>query len=326
MNRILGSRSASTLFLIFSAYEVTIGQESDNVHPVMRIGAGGTVRQNRPNGSATGIVLNRNIDVEVADGGKLETVRGNAAANCGVKFNSGAYGRMRFADGGTLRTYMFTVANAPTQERHVEMVFDGGVLSMAQSGSTSLGTSPYQVFKVEDGGMEIALGSGIAHGFATPVTGEGTVVKTGAGTLTLLPSAVAGHDVIETDGGLEVREGAVSLGGETIAVSGIWGAGSVTNGTLTGTIVAKLGAEDVLTLGEGLTARGDVEVSVTADDPETLARNQVIPVARVEGADVGVSGWRCRVANDELRGECSLSGGVAYATLKSRSGMTIIFK
>jgi CDP-glycerol glycerophosphotransferase (TagB/SpsB family) len=32
------------------------------------------------------------------------------------------------------------------------MVFDGGVLSMAESGSTSLGTSPYQVFKVEDGG------------------------------------------------------------------------------------------------------------------------------------------------------------------------------
>lgn len=307
-------------------YEVTIGQENNNVHPVMRIGAGGTIRQNRPSGSATGIVLNRNVDVEVADGGKLETVRGSAASNCGVKFNSGAYGRMRFTAGGTLRTYMFTAANSPTQEKHVEMVFDGGVLSMAGNGSTSLGTSPYQVFTVGDGGMEIALGAGIAHGFATPFTGKGTVVKTGGGTLTLLPCAVAGHDVVETDGGLEVREGAVNLGGETIAVSGIWGAGSVTNGTLTGTIVAKRGAADVLTLGEGLTARGGLAVSVTADDPETLAINQVIPVARVEGADVDVSGWRCRVANDELRGECSLSGGVVYATLKSRSGMTIIFK
>lgn len=307
-------------------YEVTIGQTSDNVHPTLRIGAGGTVRQNRPSGSATGIVLNRNVDVEVAVGGVLETIKGDNGSNCGVRFNSGAYGQMRFADGGTLRTYMFTADNTPTPEKHVEMAFDGGVLVMTRSGDTSLGTSPYQVFKVEDGGMEVVLGAGIAHGFATPFMGEGTVVKTGSGTLTLRPCDVAGHDVIETDGGLEVREGAVNLGGEAIAVSGIWGAGAVTNGTLSGTIVAKNGATDVLTLGEGLTARGGLTVSVTADDPETLARNQVIPVARVDGADVDVSRWRCRVANDDLRGACSLSGGVVYVTLKGRSGMTIIFK
>ncbi len=308
-------------------YEVTIGQENDNVHPVVRIGTGGIVRQNRLNGSATGIVLNRNVDVEVSDGGVLESRKGDNNSNCGVKFNAGAFGRMRFTDGGRLRTYMFTAGNTPpSSEKHMSLEFDGGVLEMTRDGNTSLGTLEHQVFTVGEDGMEVAIGSGISHGFATPFTGAGTVVKTGVGSMKLLPSAVSGRDVIETEGGLEVREGAVDLGGETIAVSGIWGGGAVTNGTLTGVILARPDADGLLTLGENLTAGSGVTVSVTADDPGGLARGQVVPVAAVDGATVNVSAWKCRVASADLRGECSLVDGVAYVTLKPRSGVTLIIR
>ena len=309
-------------------YEVTIGQTSDNVHPALRIGAGGVVRQKRPSGSATGIVLHRNVDVEVADGGVLETVKGNVDANCGVKFNADSFGRMRFADGGRLRTYMFTAANAPTQERHMDMVFDGGVLEMTLGGATSLGTSEHQVFTVEKGGMEVAIAGGIVHGFSTPFVGEGVVAKTGAGVMTILPCDVAGHDVIEAEGGLEVREGSVNLGGETISVSGIWGAGIVTNGTLAGTIVAKAGttAADVLTLGDGLTARQRITAFVTADDPGSLEKRQVIPVAKVAGATVDISAWRCRVANKNLSAVLFVEDSVIYARLTAHRGFRMNFK
>lgn len=313
----------STVELI---YEITIGQASDNVHPVLRIGAGGIVRQSRPTGSATGIVLNRNVDVEVSGGGVLETIKGTGETNCGVKFNSGAFGRMRFTDGGRLRTYMFTVANSPTEEKHMSLEFDGGVLEMTGDGVTSLGSSEYQVFTVGENGMEVAIGDGVSHGFATPFTGAGAVVKTGAGAMKLLPSEVPLHDMIEADGGLEVREGVVDLGGGTISVSAIRGGGTVTNGTLTGVIVARPGDEGVLTLGENLTAGSGVKVNVQADDPADLSRGDVIRVAVVDGATVDVSAWRCRVANSELRGECSLVGNTVYVTLKPRQGLTLIIK
>jgi hypothetical protein len=309
-------------------YEITIGQTSDNVYPTLRIGAGGVVRQKRPSGSATGVVLNRNVDVEVVDGGVLETVKGNVAANCGVKFNTGAFGRMRFADGGTLRTYMFTVANTPTQEKHMDMVFDGGKLEMTLGGTTSLGTSEHQAFTVEKGGMEVSIAGGMTHGFSALFAGEGAVAKTGSGVMTILPCDVAGRNVIEAEGGLEVREGAVNLGGAAICVSGIWGAGVVTNGTLSGTIVAKPGtaAADVLTLGNGLTARRGVTVFVTADDPSSLEKRQRIPVARLSGADADVSAWRLRVANKKLSGVLSVVDSVVYATLTAPKGFTIDLK
>lgn len=317
-------------------YEIDIGKKFENqnssfCNPSVRIGAGGVLQHYRSDGgSSTGILFGKNFDVEVADGGMVEARSNGHSANYGIKFEEGnATGRMKFYNGGRLRTYKFTAANTPSDTAHVNLVFDGGILEMTASGTTSLGTSAEQMFTVGDNGVVLDLGVGIVHGFSTPFVGSGSLIKTGKGTLRLLSSDVNGHDVLETAGGLVVNEGVVDFCGNAFTVSSLSGAGTITNGVFSGTISAVTGATevDVPTLGAGLTATSDVSVSVSLGAvPLQSAGSVVVPVVKVDGADVDLSMWRCSFDAKGYQCRLSMTDGGLVVVRVAKQGFTLILR
>ena len=304
-----------------------IGQANDRVHPVVRL-CNAQVTQYRL-GYAIGHVFYRDFDVELSSNALLNaTYTSNAGNNWhGIQFAAGAWGVLKVTGGSTLQTSRFESLNTgATAERHVDVVFDGGVLEMtsdasgnALSSTTRFAKPEVQGFVSEGDGLTVRLGEGVAHTFATPFRGAGAIVKSGAGTMAL--AAVAdGGAVFRGTGDVVLKAGALDLGGlaET-NVCCVGAGGEVRNGICA--VKAVVGGEP-LSLGGGVAlARVEIDAAGTS-----LVKGQVLPVAVFSDAAPGLVGCRVKVPEPQLRGELSVADGTVFVTLRSRRGCALIIR
>ena len=312
-------------------WALNIGSNNDRVHPILRIGAGGNVRQYRNGGSTEGIDFFRDVDVEIADGGVLSALSvGAVQGYVGMQIQSGAWGTVRVRNGGKLSTDIFTSKNTgATAAKHLDFIFDGGILAMLK-GSVALQPVAFaqpecQGFTTTGDGMRLYIDGGATHVFATPFRGDGAVTKIGNGTLQLAAIADDGP-VFRQDGATFVAEGEMDLGGTVQSFAALGGAGTVRNGTVKGAFYGKVGAtaDGVPTLGDGLTLDG-VRVAVFADDPEAIVVGAKFPIAKGVGAAVP-AGLVSRTADRRFGVEYSVADGTLYAELAPRPGIFMIVR
>lgn len=310
-------------------WSLNIGTANDKVHPTVRIGAGSLVHQYRNGGSSEGIEFHRDVDVEIADGGVLAAkCVNNTGGYKGMLLKSGAWGTVRVKNDGIFSADVFTCeSSSATAEKHLDFVFDGGVLELTKGTQEltpiALPKPEYQGFVSQGAGMEIRVGAEIVHTLATPVSGEGSVTKTGAGTLTLAAIEDNGC-VFRQTGATLVSEGVLDLGGTTQTFAALGGAGgTVQNGTVKGALLATVGAtvDDVPVIGANVTF-SSVKVAVVGEDPEVGMK---IPVARVTGAAVP-AGLNPRSADRQFGITYTVEDGVLYAALGPKFGLMLIVR
>ena len=158
-----------------------------------------------------------------------------------------------------------------------------------------------------------------------PVTGDGALVNSGAGTLVL------GEGVVQYDGATRCESGIVDLGGTVQAVR-MAGAGRFLNGTVAagGGIVIEVD-DEYRTLAapvlSGISFAGSFRVDLgrTAENP--LAEPfRPITVCTYEGADPNVSGWRLKGTGiSNVRGVFAAKDGVVTVT-PERVGIVMIVR
>ena len=304
-----------------------IGQANDRIHPILRL-CNTQVTQSRA-GYAIGHVFHRDFDVELSSNSLLNATWTTQAGNNwhGLQFANGACGVLKVTGGSKIQTSRIETLNTgATAEKHVDIVFDDGILDMTKDASsvaakTAFTKPEYQGFTADGEGMEVRLAEGVAHTFATPFRGEGCITKTGLGTMTL--EAVAdGQPVFRGTGDVVAKEGVIDLGGLTETnVCFVGAGGTVQNGACA--------VKRVVGEGELLTLAGTVSVPrIVIDAGETeLEANQEIAVARV-AADAAVSVAGCKVVTTEpsLRGTASVKNGQVVVQLESRKRFLIIFR
>ena len=304
-----------------------IGQANDRIHPVLRL-CNTQVTQSRA-GYAIGHVFHRDFDVELTSNAVLNATWTTQAGNNwhGFQFASGAWGVLKVTGGSKLQTSRIETLNTrATEEKHVDIMFDGGILEMTKDASsvaarTAFTKPEYQGFTTEGEGMEVRLAEGVVHTFATPFRGEGRITKTGQGTLTL--EVVAdGLPVFRGTGDVVAKEGVIDLGGQTETnVCFVGAGGTVQNGVCA--------VKRVVGEGELLTLAGSVSIPrIVIDAGETeLEANQEIAVARVAAdATVSVAGCKVDTTEPSLRGTASVKNGQVVVQLESRKRFLIIFR
>ena len=302
-----------------------LGAASDKCHPSLKL-VNTQVTQYRA-GYAIGHSFCRDVQVEILSNSLLNaTYTSNAGNNWkGIQFEQNAWGTIRVASGSKLQTSWFNILNTnATTEKHVDLVFDGGVLEMTSDGvaaheATTFAKPECQGFTSEGDGMEVQLGDGVVHTFATPFRGAGDVTKTGAGTMAL--AAVAdGNGVFRQTGATVVAEGVLDLGGTAQTFAALGGAGTVRNGTVKGALLATVGASaDAVPTFENVTF-ANVKVAVAGDGAEVGTR---IPLAKASAVPAGLLGKTTDKAHTVAY---SVEDGVLYATLGPKSGMMVIVR
>jgi len=178
---------------------------------------------------------------------------------------------------------------------------------------TTLDAAYASSLKIETtgGGLKLAPPADKVWTMSTAVTGDGGLVKNGAGTL-----AFTGTATLNFDGTLDIREGAVSIAAGA-AKSGVklTGSGTVTNATLiAATILAPLGSNNTVT--EILTFKDGTFVGTTLVDFGRASTNKIerpfptVTVARWSGASApNVSGWKLTGTGEPLvAGVFSIAG------------------
>ena len=305
-----------------------IGCASDKVHP--RLLLDNTQVTQRRNGYAEGHRFYRDFAVTLTNGALLNATYTAGAANSwrGLCFENGAWGTLRVTTGSKVQTSRIESLNTgATNEKHVEVVFDGGILEMTDDASgaeakTAFAAPEVQGFTSTGAGMEVLLAEGVTHTFATPFRGDGAVTKTGAGTM-VLADVADGKPVFRGTGDVVLREGVLDLGGRAETGVSLVGAGGVVqNGTCA--VKAVPDAANVLRAGEG-TVIARVVVDAEAD---ALEHGQKIPVSAIEpGAAVTVAeGCPVQTANKDLRGEVAVDGKTVVVTLLTRRRFFLILR
>ena len=305
-----------------------IGCASDKVHP--RLLLDNTQVTQYRTGYAEGHRFHRDFAVTLTNGALLNATYTAGAGNNwhGLRFENGAWGTLRVTTGSKVQTSRIESLNTgATNEKHVEVVFDGGILEMTDDASgaeakTAFAAPEVQGFTATGAGMEVLLAEGVTHTFATPFRGDGAVTKTGAGTMALADVA-DGKPVFRGTGDVVLREGVLDLGGRAETGVSLVGAGGVVrNGTCA--VKAAPGAANVLRAGAG-TVIARVVVDAEAD---ALEHGQKIPVAAIEpGAAVTVAeGCPVQTANKDLRGEVAVDGETVVVTLLTRRRFFLILR
>ncbi len=334
---LLGSRSPSvdvypTVTIVNSTVTFesgfNVGQNNDKIHPRLTLD-NSTVTQYRL-GYAMGHYFCRDFDVTLTNNAVLNaTYTSNAGGNWhGVRFESGAWGTLRVTTGSKIQTSRIESLNTEaTAERHVDFIFDGGILEMTSDNSgvtarTVFAVPAHQGFTSTGAGMEVALAEGVTHTFATPFRGEAAVMKTGAGVLAV--DAVSdGEPVFRGTGDVVVREGVIDLGGQVETTAAFVGAGGVVrNGTCAVKVPAS--ATTLLELGDATTV-GRVVLPL----PDAGWENgQKVPVAAIaDGAAVSVAnGCKVETGDATMRGIAAVVGGQVVVTVETRKGVTIFIR
>ncbi len=305
-----------------------VGQNNDKVHPRLTLD-NSTVTQYRL-GYAMGHYFCRDFDVTLTNNAVLNaTYTSNAGGNWhGVRFEDGAWGTLRVTTGSKVQTSRIESRNTgATAERHVDFVFDGGILEMTSDDSgvaarTEFAVPAHQGFTSTGAGMEVTLAEGVTHTFATPFRGAAAVTKTGAGVLAV--AAVSdGEPVFRGTGDVVVRDGVIDLGGQVETMAAFVGAGGlVRNGTCA--VKVPESATTLLELGDGAA----VERVVLPLPDAGWENGQQVPVATIaDGAAVSVAnGCKVETGDATMRGTAAVVGDQVVVTVETRKGVTIFIR
>jgi len=178
---------------------------------------------------------------------------------------------------------------------------------------TTLNATYAAYLKIETtgGGLKLAPPADKVWTVSTAITGDGGLVKSGAGTL-----AFTGTTTLNFDGALDVREGAVSIAsGAAKSGAKLTGSGAVTNAALTSAIIlAPLGSDN--TVPEILTFKNCTFVGTTLVDFGRTSTNKIerpfptVTVAKWSGASApDISGWKLTGTGESMvAGVFSIAG------------------
>lgn len=281
----------------------------------------------------------------------------NAAGDCfKADVTLGYGGRWLFGPGSTLAMnwIAFTKANA---NNPLILDFDGGTWNTGDDTDHAtfhlLYASNLVVRASGTAGLTLPVSAAKTVNVARAITGEGPLVKTGAGTLNFETQGTWNSDLTEKtaledgvslalEGALDVREGAVTIasgacrtggeylaavgtsvnfGGNSVGAAKFSGAGTYLNATATGaTIAATATAHPVF---DGVTFADETSVDLSA-----LVNPQVgdqIVVASFTGETPAITGWKV-LKNGSTRATLSVVGGNVVATITARSGSVLIFQ
>ncbi len=318
------------------------------IYSKLLLGEGADVSVYRADGgSSEGVCFFSNVGGVVSNGAVFASrANGNTGSNKGMILKGASSGRLSFVNGGVLETYKFTNEDASGT---LAFAFDGGILKLTGS---SLEAATGFTLVSEGKGMEVRVAEELTHEFATPFTGDGQVVKTGAGRLVLTsandePVGKCTGGMVVKEGVLEVSGGALAenvdvnvvagatldLGGDTATatmVDGVYGAGTVVNGLLAGAIkvdVDSASVDSLITLGEGVSVQNaGFKVKFVYEDEANIKKSG-IPVCRLgEGVAVDCSVWKGVGLPEGLGAEFSVKDGIVSATIKSVGGTMIILR
>lgn len=249
-----------------------------------------------------------------------------------------------------------------TITQNLFLLFNGGawqtggndVFAIANADKVTIQTLP-------DGGLTLPAAEGQTVRVAHPIIGEGSVIKTGAGTLRFETAETWNDDrtvmtkLAETEtfaftGVCEVREGALTFesgaladGGRIVADAGttvdfggaavspvIGGSGTFRNGTCESlTLVPDIDAEGVTLSApnlEGLSFAGRVRVDFGRDESEPLVLGKAYEVARYSGTAPDVGGWRVKnTGHSSVKGAFVAANGVVTVTVEP-SGLILLVR
>ena len=218
----------------------------------------------------------------------------------------GGNGQFAFRNGSRLYLKSFS----HYREGSFKFLFDGGIWNAgAADVDWRFRYGDRTALETTGAGLTVEVPEGFVHTFHAPITGEGPVVKSGAGTLAFARAGGYANDdgttPIDFDdpvtakftGGLEVREGAVDFCGTDVSGLKLSGAGMIANAVLSDVTIDASAAEDwtvvPLAFGAGVTTgRVKVDYGRTAANPLSGQVPAAVVVATYAGTAPDVSKWR----------------------------------
>jgi autotransporter-associated beta strand protein len=294
----------TTLAITNSTLDITWQFRAPNASgmaPVIRIGQGGLMRRVTST-QAGGVYFDRNLDVRVEDGGRIEV-----GTPQNLYLGGNAAGDLVLASGGGVKVHRFLAQNGSTA---AAVAFDGGYAQFTLNDGISTVVNPATTcFRADAGGGELITAAGVTHTLAIPLRGTGRFTKTGAGTLVFtndlnvamvkdLPvySELTSSTVkVANGGGFEIAEGTVKcVAGTTDAASRFSGVGTLAGsfGILTLDVDAE--ATDGLTFADLTATQVVADFGRASDDPVPSGGSAV--VAKI-GAGSSFTGMAWKAEN-----------------------------
>ena len=286
-------------------------------------------------------------------------VRKDASGNyidATVGYNSGSW---TFRAGSLLKLSSFAIN---TRLDAFTLSFDGGTWDTGGVKPTfHLYYADKFTFRaLGNGGLTLPVAAGKTVGVARAISGDGPIVKTGAGALVfetqgIWDSAIATKTPMDdpvslaTTGILDVREGSVSVepgacrvggsyraedgasvdfGGNALGAAYFVGAGMFSNFSATGAKIVSDGEGVELPQFSSASFGGVTRVDFggTKESPIAWKGVENLPVARFVGMSPNLAGWRVSgIGVSNVGGEFSFADGVVRVTLVSK-GCIITFK
>ena len=315
---------------VVASYSMSLGINNAGDAPRVIVRDGGLIQTPR-------IGLNRNVSMTVCSNGRFEQTS-PSPGNGGLGFGANGHGTgcVTVSDGGVLRVSKLYSSNWAGDGKSV-MTNDGGLVEFLLSdisafAKPSMCASGYQTLVAGPANAAFAVGSGLCHEIAFPITGPGAVVKRGDGTLVIgrvrdvQSVGLADADIagLQNAGGIRCEQGTlvvtngaiaaavpidvsagarVDLDGATVAATLLSGAGTVARAALSKVrlLLDPLGAEALALEDVALPARVDIVVDVADDyvfNPSTPCA--VVRLKTSGGghpATVDFSGWKVRRAS-----------------------------
>lgn len=341
------------------SWQLSIGADN-NTAPIVRLMQGSTAVSTGNNQWGGGVAISRNVDILVAENSVFgQTGTGN---NNFFRF-SDAYssGTLRFESGGTLRFAKFMGLNASTASG-LNVYFNGGVMEPVASLLSYSTAADKQSFIIEEGGLTAKVSGSVRHALHFPLTGTGTLTKTGTGELVFghgvayttagatnsfgLPTTSTGLATGNYTGGTAVQQGTLSvsngtirsdavvaisagaklnLSGGAVTLGEVSGSGTVSNGVLTAGYRCHVteSGNDLLAFAD-VTLPAGLTVTFDLADGYALTNRQVLAVAtRADGTALNLDQWKAQNVGDQMTATFALVDNTVYAAVRSFGGTLI---
>ena len=333
---------------------------SSKIRPIIRVGKGGSIIQRSANTRffSYALHLGHAVDVEVADGGFLQT----ANTTWGLFVKPAASGEVRFLNGGKLEVPIIASQGAATTDEPLKIVFDGGIFAPTVVHTSSVHSAALRTIELRGAGLTYQ--SNVRHTLAMRVTGSGDFVKKGSGVLVFAKdneclahpgssSTTMNNDTVtlgdsgfktaDFTGALRVETGSVVIepgaartglkidvaagaaadfGGGTLAAYALSGAGTLRNAAGGSTVL--MAADGIVPTLDGLTL--DLVKVDFSSFGGALEKGDVLTVAKLaNGSTVGR--FKALNVTDKLTARFTVDpNGDVVATVGYKDGLVITVK
>lgn len=317
----------------YSSWEVNFGAGA-NATATARLGGGSLVES----GGGGFNIDNGKKDI-VVDEGSIFRSPVSKSAN-GIRIKGGAYGRLELLNGGTLEAARIGSQWGNAQNEDFIIGSDGGRFVFTGGSNTSiLYYAEHQWIETKGAGTTFDIAEGGIHDLFIKVTGEGSVTKTGAGTLVFREksSGEVGYSInpssdkatVAFTGPLVVAQGEVRFESAD-TINGTVKIGGTGIADFSGATLNEIGI-DVDAVRDG----GEVPTLKNLTSPTakvyfngsriTYNKNDRLPVAKL-GTGVTVAAFKAKDVGGELTARFDIEDGTVYAKILCNSGTMLIMR